>query len=313
MSTPKIILITIGSFILFTLVWFFVLNVGRVDIYAQVPFDVVFEGYRKFECRVYPCSLQSKSGSYTAYFSKSGYYDVEMNVDVPRLSSSEVGFNFVLVPDVVNVDADDIRNQVSPLVVPDALKAYQQSVVYRSETEDAYYYNTDTQEVLHWFTTGQQVSIATLSVDVTDALIVSPSEKYLFVVSDSTLYSINLSNKRKNRVVLDYKPEGEIILLGDELIAYQNTNNDIVVLSLDGEVSHNIDFRDPLVFLEWANEDQLLFATSDRFGFINIKNGEMSALMSNLFIDNNEPLILDKDQRSFEYINTSGQGKRIEF
>lgn len=294
----------IGStFIFLFLLWFFVLNVGTATFIAEPPYEVVFEGYRRFNCEKSPCKIRVAAGEYTTYFQKSGYYDIEMPLTVSMFTDIKRNIDFVSIPTVREIEASNFPTAAEVLVVPPQLEPFSPSVAVYDDSR-AYYF--DDGAVYVWTADRESKKYFEFrSFSDAPKLSISPDDRILAIRDDDSLYVAHLADVRKYRIdflssrfldTLSWSPDSK-------RLAYVDQMGVLRVYFPQDRVYAEVSLDETPVFFEWMNETQILLVFGTKVGFVDVDDGVFHELISPLsvrIVQANIVLLADKSRLYFE-------------
>lgn len=279
--------------ILFAWVWFFLLQVGTVVIQAQAPYEVLFEGYRRFDCTEEPCSIRVRAGSYRVIISKPGFYDAELFLDIGMLQSENVDFAFVPVPRLVQADI----SQMPTVTVQSALSfdSQKQQIV---STRAGKPFN-----ILPFYSENEGVKV-----------VESPDQQLVLIQDASSLYLGDLVQKRRMKIADNAR---NLILpkwsLDSKLLAYQSVDGTLVIYNRADMTWQTFSVRGELQYFDWVNAFQILFMTDQIIGFVDLETGELRELLSNLPLKPLfETVLLSDDKKTLWFQTTENKAFKLE-
>lgn len=284
---------TLLGLIIFALVWFFLLQVGTVVIQAEAPYQVLFEGYWRFDCNENPCSIRVRAGTYRVIFSKPGFYDAELNVDIGMLQSENFDFQFVPVPRLEEADLSQFPQMpVSTVLSFDLQK--QQIVSTRAGKP----FN-----VLPFYSKNEAVQV-----------VESPDRQMVLIHDQPNIYLGDLAQKRRTKIVDDAQngmsPKWS---LDNELIAYRSVDGTLAVYHRTDMTRQTVSVRGELQYFDWVNGFQILFMTDQVIGFVDLETGEVRELLTNFTL---KPLFetvqLSDDKKTLWFQTADNQSYKLE-
>lgn len=106
------------SVVLLILVWNFFINKGTLVFVSDPPFEVKIQGASDLKCEKEQCKARLTPRTYTATFSKEGYFDKTVQVPVKRWQTELYEIDFLLIPVI------EKRGEIGKIILPEQKKTY---------------------------------------------------------------------------------------------------------------------------------------------------------------------------------------------
>lgn len=274
---------SLSTIILLALIWYFLLQVGTIVIYAEAPYRVTLTGYRQFDCRENPCSIRVHSNDYEVRIAKPGYYDMQTEVSLPMLTTEEIALQFVPIPRLIEITQDEM-----PAVVDVSVDA-----------EEEYFFDLSSQTIQQRQLGKSQTLLPYRSNNKEVTIESSPSGEFILIKDENKLFLGDVNHKRRSKIDTNVDVSKKAAWSPSGMQFAYTTNDGKVVI-------HNISSASRFEFAEvtniqyynWINDEQLLFMTNRIIGFVDSNTQQVEYLLQNMNIRPDfDSIVISEDRK----------------
>jgi len=254
--------------ILITLVvvWFYVLNEGKLIVTAGVNDYIIYANNFQTVCPEDPCEIRLKIGGYSVRFEKEGFNTASSQASIARGETIAVKFEAKKRMEINPMVAQVVAQVVAQIVDP------AENIPKNLNEEDIIGYAWNAGNSRFLFLDKNDGRLKIMEPDETIKLITtlknipppidfywSSGEKYIIAVKENGLYFIDADTGSRKKQVLDFVPAGIIWSKTDDFLLINGENNSLYkIYRITPENTEKLDIALDLGKRVWINDTALM-------------------------------------------------------